>query len=336
MRMQWGLHCHHLPSRVSLRSPSFFLSFLFTSLWSPSPSDSTRPARLVLAPSSPFALSLLQPASSSPPLSNLSSSPLLSRLPLLIGSLSPPSTMGGTSLNPSCFTSDGTYIYTHALVTTSDMGTNTNVLAKSNASPASIADVTWTLVSAVALGGHYLLTGLPMEGTFVCTVDSTGVFTVLDATSRYGVTDETPVMARGLQYTPGAGGAVGTWTNIDVSAGYKWNLLSHSALFPLGGTLMQIYGTGIVTNTLTVSIFDKTNNTFMQQSSPYTLVCEAGFFFFSSRVEKKETLTVLLSAFHPFVLFRILQSSTTPWTLHSTTPTATYLLYGLEVIPPTS
>ncbi|GJJ72148.1 hypothetical protein EMPS_04505 [Entomortierella parvispora] len=179
--------------------------------------------------------------------------------------------MSGSTLNPSCFTSDGTYLYAHALVTTTDMGANTNVLVKSNASPASLTDISWTLVSAVALGQHYLLSGLPMEGTFVCTVDSTGVFTVLDATSRYGVTDETPVIPRGLQYTPGTGGASGTWTNIDVSAGYKWSMLSHTALFPLGGTLMQVYRTSIVTNTITVSAFNKANNTFVEQSTPYIL-----------------------------------------------------------------
>ncbi|KAG0041864.1 hypothetical protein BGZ83_001211, partial [Gryganskiella cystojenkinii] len=151
------------------------------------------------------------------------------------------------------------------------MGANTNVLVKSNANPASLSDVTWTLISAVALDNLYIMAGLPLMGTFVCTADSSGVFTVLAEYSKYGTTDETPAKPRGLQYTPGTGSSKGTWANLDVSSGYSWTFQSSTVMFPIGTTVMQLYKTSIVADTLSYSILDKPTNKFIQSTTNITL-----------------------------------------------------------------
>lgn len=226
----------------------------------------------LLVPLSPRSLSLDPPSSSRNPFLLNPSRP---QNFLLAGyniqhrrDLYPPTSMTSTNLNPICFCTDGTYIYAYALITTTDMGAYTNVLAKSNASPTSLSEITWTLESAVALGSLYYMFGNVLLGAIDCTVDSNGVFTILDASSKYSVSDETPTITRGLQYTP----STGKWTNINASSGYKWNFLTHAALFPVGGTWMQVFRTSDVDNSISVAIFDKTTNVFVEQNTTYALV----------------------------------------------------------------
>lgn len=86
--------------------------------------------------------------------------------------------------------------------------------------------------------------------------------------------DQAPSRARGYQYNPVDGGK---WTNVDVTDKYKWSILTGSTMFYAtanGGdpVLMHLYGTSNVVDTITVSIFNKATNTFMEQNSTWALV----------------------------------------------------------------
>ncbi|KAF9925290.1 hypothetical protein BGZ75_009359 [Mortierella antarctica] len=86
--------------------------------------------------------------------------------------------------------------------------------------------------------------------------------------------DQAPSRARGYQYDPADSGK---WTNVDVTDKYKWSILTGSTMFYAtvnGGdpVLMHVYGTSHVVDTITVSIFNKATNTFMEQNTTWALV----------------------------------------------------------------
>ncbi|KAG0334769.1 hypothetical protein BG000_008063 [Podila horticola] len=114
-------------------------------------------------------------------------------------------------LSPNCVATDGTSLY--ALTRTNKYGESDNkyhVLIKSNASPASIRDISWTLVSAVPRSANNYLTG-----KYACTVNEKGVFTVVSDKAQVSETFTGAVGFKGIQFVPGSSGVEGSWRNLD-------------------------------------------------------------------------------------------------------------------------
>ncbi|KAF9300906.1 hypothetical protein BGZ74_007383 [Mortierella antarctica] len=114
-------------------------------------------------------------------------------------------------LSPNCVATDGTSLY--ALTRTKKYGErsdNYHVLIKSNASPASIRDISWTLVNAVPRSANNYLTG-----QYACTVNEKGVFTVVSDKAQVSETFTGAVGFKGIQFVPGSSGVEGSWHNVD-------------------------------------------------------------------------------------------------------------------------
>ncbi|KAG0025412.1 hypothetical protein BGZ82_010042 [Podila clonocystis] len=114
-------------------------------------------------------------------------------------------------LTPNCVATDGTSLY--ALTRTNKYGerdANYHVLIKSNASPASIQDIRWTLVNVVPRSTNNYLTG-----QYACTVNEKGVFTVVSDKAQVSETFTGAVGFKGIQFVPGSSGVEGSWHNAD-------------------------------------------------------------------------------------------------------------------------
>lgn len=140
-----------------------------------------------------------------------------------------------SSLNgPLCVASNGNTLYA---VVNSGLGeSEAIILAKSNTAPGSLAAVSWTTVATTLQKTLTTVTGYYMNRDVVCHVDNRGVFTLLSLFSKSTST----ALPSGYQYDP----ATKAWTNIAVSAGYKWGDAAGKALFTVDGsssTLMHIY-----------------------------------------------------------------------------------------------
>ncbi|KAF9322797.1 hypothetical protein BG006_002045, partial [Podila minutissima] len=138
---------------------------------------------------------------------------------------------------PLCVASNGNTLYA---VVTSGMGDpETIILAKSNTAPGSLATVSWTTVATTLQKTLTTITGHYMDRDVVCHVNNRGVFTLLSLFSKSTATS-TANLPSGYQYDP----ATKAWTDIAVSAGYKWGDAAGKALFTVDGsssTLMHIY-----------------------------------------------------------------------------------------------
>ncbi|KAG0327040.1 hypothetical protein BGZ99_008490 [Dissophora globulifera] len=83
---------------------------------------------------------------------------------------------------------------------------------------------------------------------------------------------------RGYQYNPAATGDI-KWSNVDVTDGYGWNSLSLSAMFTLssttGDTLLHVFS-GIVSNAISVALYDKDKKTFELQNASWPMPTSSG------------------------------------------------------------
>lgn len=132
-------------------------------------------------------------------------------------------------LTPHCVATDGTSLY--ALTRTKkygEAGTNYHVLIKSNPSPASIRDVSWTLVSAVSRSANYYL-----SGQYACAVNDKGVFTVVSDKAQVSETFTGTLGFKGLQFVPtGSSGVEGSWHNVDTEGlFYSWPYTDSGLMF---------------------------------------------------------------------------------------------------------
>ncbi|KAF9389958.1 hypothetical protein CPB97_010241 [Podila verticillata] len=132
-------------------------------------------------------------------------------------------------LAPHCVATDGTSLY--ALTRTKkygETGTNYHVLIKSNPSPASIRDVSWTLVSAVPRSANYYL-----SGQYACAVNDKGVFTVVSDKAQVSETFAGTLGFKGLQFIPtGLSGVEGSWHNVDTEGlFYSWPYTDSGFMF---------------------------------------------------------------------------------------------------------
>ncbi|KAF9172989.1 hypothetical protein BGX21_007711 [Mortierella sp. AD011] len=172
----------------------------------------------------------------------------------------------GTVITPSCIASDGTKLYAHY----ASVYPQTVYLAESSSNPSTITDISWKIISYISQSNLYYLEGLAQINSFACGVDSNGVFTVLALTSKASSTDQLPSKPRGYQYNP----STNKWTNIDMSSNYHWSFFSNSVLVnvPNGDTnvLMHVYSTSLVNNTISFSIYNETQKTFIEQNTTWT------------------------------------------------------------------
>jgi hypothetical protein len=172
-----------------------------------------------------------------------------------------------STLDPNCITSNGPTLYAHVVI---NVGNNQNiVLLQSNAIPSSLTDVSWSVVSTISQNKLYILQGLASIKSFICHVDNQGVFTILSSSSKSFAADQAPTQPRGYQYDPANGGA---WSNVDVTDGYKWSIVTKSTMFTLNNQLIHMYNKDIVSDTITVAILDKTTRTFVPQNATWSLV----------------------------------------------------------------
>ncbi|KAG0073829.1 hypothetical protein BGZ93_001886 [Podila epicladia] len=137
---------------------------------------------------------------------------------------------------PLCVASNGNTLYA---VATSGLGeSEAIILVKSNTAPGSLAAVSWTTVATTLQKTLTTISGHSMSKEVVCHVDNRGVFTLMSLFSKSRVAGA--ALPSGYQYDP----ATKAWTNIAVSAGYKWGDAAGKALFTVDGsssTLMHIY-----------------------------------------------------------------------------------------------
>lgn len=171
-------------------------------------------------------------------------------------------------LGPTCVASNGNTLY--AFVNTGYSDTAAITLAVSNTAPASLANLSWKVISTVPQKNLNTIGGFAMVGQVDCVVDDKGVFTVMSFSTKPANSDN-PLLTKpaGLQYSP----ATNTWINIDSSADYKWAISTGSALFEVtsGATsaLMQIYGTGVTTTTSSVAVYDPSTQTMVQRNATW-------------------------------------------------------------------
>ncbi|KAG0325957.1 hypothetical protein BG000_001582 [Podila horticola] len=171
-------------------------------------------------------------------------------------------------LGPTCVASNGNTLY--AFVNTGYSDTAAITLAVSNTAPASLANLSWKVISTVPQKNLNTISGFAMVGQIDCVVDDKGVFTVMSLSTKPANSDN-PLLTKpaGLQYSP----ATNTWINIDSSADYKWALSTGSALFEVtsGATsaLMQIYGTGVTSTTSSVAVYDPSTQTMVQRNATW-------------------------------------------------------------------
>ncbi|KAF9358637.1 hypothetical protein BGX26_001266 [Mortierella sp. AD094] len=172
----------------------------------------------------------------------------------------------GTIISPNCIASDGTKLYAHYV---SLYPTQTVFLAESSSNPSTITDISWKIISYIPQSKLYYLQGLAQINSFACGVDSKGVFTVLSLSAKASSTDQLPAKPRGYQYNP----TTNNWTNIDMTNNYKWSFFSNSVLInvPNGNTnvLMHVYSTNLIDNTITFSIYNETQRTFIEQNTTW-------------------------------------------------------------------
>ncbi|KAF9348000.1 hypothetical protein BGX34_002759 [Mortierella sp. NVP85] len=102
------------------------------------------------------------------------------------------------------------------------------VLIHSNPAPSTVADITWSLVSASPLG-YPSHPGREFNVDTACHVDPfTGIFTAMSNYTGSDYLKSSPREARGLQYDP----RTDSWKNITLAPGYQWgNTESSFTLF---------------------------------------------------------------------------------------------------------
>ncbi|KAF9211108.1 hypothetical protein BGZ59_008508 [Podila verticillata] len=171
-------------------------------------------------------------------------------------------------LGPTCVASNGNTLY--AFATSGTGATATITLAQSNTAPSSLANLSWKTIATASQNDLNTVQGYAFVGQVDCVVDDNGVFTVISqATHPVGNPNPLLTVPSGLQYNP----ATKTWTNINTSPNYKWNIGTGSALFEVtsGGTstLMQIYGTSTVDQTSTVAVYDPTTHTLVERNGTW-------------------------------------------------------------------
>ncbi|KAI7815935.1 hypothetical protein BC939DRAFT_508794 [Gamsiella multidivaricata] len=150
-----------------------------------------------------------------------------------------------TPLQPNCIASDGSALWAHTLIRGLGRVNDTILLTQSSANPTSPKDLTWKVVSSVSQPGLYILQGLAQIRSLVCSVDSKG-----------------------------------SWTNVDVTDNYKWSFTADSVMFTVpngdGSVLMHVYGTSIISNSITFAIFDKTRHIFVEQNATWSTPIGSG------------------------------------------------------------
>ncbi|KAF9364595.1 hypothetical protein BGX34_001055, partial [Mortierella sp. NVP85] len=126
-----------------------------------------------------------------------------------------------------CVASDGRSLYGLSSGTNLDSGTKDPlvILVKSNPDPATLVQISWSVVSTVRISAIYDIT--QSQSRQVCAVDDKGVFTylgqnVIKAPSTAGV-------KAGVQFSPlfppnssGSSTGTGGWKTIDIPATYSW------------------------------------------------------------------------------------------------------------------
>ncbi|KAF8937612.1 hypothetical protein EDD21DRAFT_374965 [Dissophora ornata] len=129
--------------------------------------------------------------------------------------------MGGLGLQ--CVTANGTRLlgmsYTTLTNDTTSVYANYVLLIQSNPNPASVSDISWSLVSA-----YPRVTSYPQDySPLVCNVDpTTGVFSMMSAFNLTDPSTPTPNLPHrlpgGLQYDP----RTGAWSNFTIDSDYHW------------------------------------------------------------------------------------------------------------------
>ncbi|KAG0011944.1 hypothetical protein BGZ82_002802, partial [Podila clonocystis] len=171
-------------------------------------------------------------------------------------------------LGPTCVASNGNTLY--AFVNTGNGDTATITLAVSNTAPASLANLSWKVISTAPQKDLNTIGGFAIVGQINCIVDDKGVFTVMSLGTKPANNDN-PLLTKagGLQYNP----ATKTWTNINAPDDYKWTLGTGSALFEVTSgatsTVMQIYGTGVATTTSSVAVYDSSTQMMVQRNATW-------------------------------------------------------------------
>ncbi|KAG0331781.1 hypothetical protein BG004_001510 [Podila humilis] len=150
------------------------------------------------------------------------------------------------------------------------------VLAKSNATPASLDDLTWTIYASTPQKNIYELSGLAQIGSFSCHVDDQGVFTALSLNKKPPVDGAAGADPGGYQYNP----ATESWTNIDVAPDYKWSTVGSHTLFTLTDgstkTLMHVYKTDKFKSETTIAVYDPTTKQMVERNTTWTLPSSSG------------------------------------------------------------
>ncbi|KAF9303928.1 hypothetical protein BGZ74_002766 [Mortierella antarctica] len=168
---------------------------------------------------------------------------------------------------PLCVASNGNTLY-GVVTANSNKVDETVILVRSNTAPRSLEALSWTAIASTL---QKSLTTVPRiflsPKQLVCHVDNQGVFTLLATDSIYN--PNTAIQPSGYQYNP----ATKAWTNITVSAGYKWTDTAGGALFTMDGsssTLMHIYKSGPLTlDSSNITVYSPSTHTMTEGSTPW-------------------------------------------------------------------
>ncbi|KAG0084680.1 hypothetical protein BGZ92_009679, partial [Podila epicladia] len=168
---------------------------------------------------------------------------------------------------PYCVASNGNTLYAVAGIG-STANDETIILAKSNTAPGSLAALSWTAVGSTFQNTLNTFPGNGMDSNnAVCYVDSQGVFTLLTMSSK-PPGKSTVYKPAGYQYNP----ATNAWTNITMSADYKWSLDS-GALFEVGvgssSTLMHIHTDIDMKDGSSIAVYNPSTRTMTEGSTPW-------------------------------------------------------------------
>lgn len=178
---------------------------------------------------------------------------------------------------PACVTTDSVRFFAFGRTKYNGEGKDIYLLVKSNDNPDyTLKNLTWIPVSAVPTAGLNALIETPTFNSYSCTIDDTGVFSIVGF-------DLINIHTNGLQYQPSAtdGSSAnlygsGAWKNITMPKDYSWDYGYQSALFSfkdsLGkNTLMHAFSNRFGTSVY-VAALDPVSMTMIQGNTPWNFV----------------------------------------------------------------